>query len=65
MTKTIVKSVEKRWLSSRDAQQYLGMGKDFFDRLREEALIHYYRVGRCGFYEKSDIDNLIIKNRIV
>lgn len=65
MKKVKSAEIEKRWFSSKDAQAYLGMGKDFFDALRERAQIHYYKVGRCVFYEKCDLDNLILSNKVV
>lgn len=58
-----VKSVEKTWLSSKEAQKYLGMGEDFFRKLRQEAKIHYYRIGRNIIYAKKDIDELVMKNQ--
>lgn len=60
-----VGQVEKRWLSSQEARKYLGMGKDFFDNLRENAKIHYYKVGNSIFYAISDLDNLILKNKVI
>ena len=65
MVKTRVQPVEKRFLSSREAQAYLGMSDDFFTRLRNEAKIHYYRIGRCVFYEKNDIDQLVLNNKVI
>ena len=65
MKKATVKPVEKIWLSNKEAQTYLGMSEDFFTRLRNEAKIHYYRIGRCVFYNKQDIDDLVLKNKII
>lgn len=65
MAKGRVKHIEKIWLSSNEAQAYLGMSADFFKRLRDNAQIHYYRVGRCVFYAKSDIDELVTSNRVI
>lgn len=65
MAKGRVRNIEKIWLSSDEAQAYLGMSGDFFKRLRMEAKIHYYRVGRCVFYAKNDIDELITSNQII
>jgi hypothetical protein len=64
-TETRVNTVEKVWLSSKEAQAYLGMGEDFFKRLRTDAKLHFYRVGRCVFYAKNDIDELITNNKVV
>lgn len=65
MTKARVIPLEKRFLSSKEAQAYLGMSDDFFTRLRNEAKIHYFRVGRCVFYEKKDLDELILRNKVI
>lgn len=60
-----VKEVEKIWLSSKEVQWYLGIGKDFLDNLRETGRIQYYKVGRTIFYRKTDIDKLIERNRVI
>ena len=65
MTKGRVKHIEKIWLSSDEAQAYLGMSADFFKRLRTEAKLPYSRIGRCVFYAKSDIDELVTSNRVI
>lgn len=65
MTKARIIPLEKRFLSSKEAQAYLGMKEDFFTRLRNEAKIHYYRVGRCVFYEKNDLDQLVLNNKVI
>ncbi|OYP54603.1 excisionase family DNA-binding protein [Segatella bryantii] len=43
MTTTIVNQVEKIWLSTDEVLKYLGIKKDFLDRLREEGKIPYYK----------------------
>lgn len=63
--KTKVMSVPKRWLSSSEAQAYLGMGPDFFNRLRKSAKIHFYLVGKSYFYDIDDIDKLITSNKVI
>lgn len=65
MRRAHVEIVEKRFLSSKEAQAYLGMSDDFFVRLRNEAKLHFYRVGRCVFYEKRDLDELILSNKVI
>lgn len=65
-SKTVkVLPVEKRWLSSAEAKAYLGMSSDFFDSLREEAMIHYYKVRGSIFYDIKDLDSLILNNRVI
>lgn len=65
MKTATVKTIEKVWLSSKEAQAYLGMSEDFFKRLRTEAKLPYSRIGRCVFYAKNDIDELITNNKII
>lgn len=64
MKQAKVLPVEKVWLSSKELQAYLGMGKDFVDSLRESGRLRYYKIGaRAVFYRKSDVDRLIEKGR--
>ena len=65
MTKAKVIPLEKRFLSSKEAQAYLGMSDEFFTRLRNKCKIHYYRIGRCVFYEKKDLDELVLTNKVI
>lgn len=63
-----VGNVPKIWLSSKEAQEYIGMGPDFLEGLRNGShgvLLSYYRIGNTIFYLKDDIDNLIIKNKVI
>lgn len=60
-----VLEVEKVWLSSKEAEAYLGMSADFFKDLRANGQIRFYKVRRAIFYKKSDIDRLVEKSRVV
>lgn len=65
MKQTVVTSVDKVWLSNKEAQTYLGVGMDFFKSLRASGQLSFFKVGRTVFYRKRDIDRLIEKNRVV
>ena len=65
MATAIVTKVEKIWLSTDEVLKYLGVGKDFLDRLREQDLIPYYKPAgkRTVFYNKAEIDKCIASGR--
>lgn len=60
-----VLEVEKIWLTSKEAQAYLGVSVHFFKDLRASAQIRFYKVRGAIFYKKSDIDRLVEKGRVV
>ena len=57
-------SVQKKWMSQKEVQSYLGVGKDWIKDKREQGLLHFSVVGNTAFYIKSEIDNLIKRNAI-
>lgn len=59
--------VEKAWLSTKDLMKYLGVSKEFIDRLRHDGLINYYKPfgERMVFYRKSEIDAKIKKGKVL
>lgn len=57
--------IKSEFISNAKAQEYLGVNATFFKRLRMNAQIHYYRVGRTVFYKVKDINDLIEKNKIL
>ena len=59
MRQTASVTIEKVWLSNKEAQKYLGVGVEFFKLLRTTGRLPFYRVGRTVFYRKSDIDYLV------
>lgn len=65
MQKTVVKEIEKIWLSNAEAQRYLGMSAGFFKHLRENGTLPYYKLGQSVFYRKADIDRLLERNNVV
>ena len=54
----------KLWLSSREAVNYLGVSKDWFDKRREDGTLHYSKVGNTIFYIKKEVDDLIKDNAV-
>lgn len=57
--------VQKVWLSSREARAYLDCSDDFLQKLRDEALISFSRIGNKFLYNLQSIDRLIIKNKVI
>lgn len=65
MKTMIVRPVEKVWLSNKEAQRYLGVGIDFFKRLRSSGQLPFSKVGSTVFYRKTDIDRLLERSRVI
>jgi len=65
MQKGRIKEVEKIWLTTKDACTYLGVGKDFMQRMRNSGTLHFYKIGKMIWYKVSDLDRLIERNRVV
>ncbi len=62
--KTRKTEIEKTWLSSKEAQAYLGMSPDFLKDLRQDGMLAYYKIRNAVFYRKADIDRLVEKGRV-
>lgn len=60
-----VTHVTVKWLTTERACDYLGVSRDFLDNLRDNAEIAFYKVGRTIFYSVTDIDRLILKNKVI
>lgn len=60
-----VEPLSKKWLSNREAQEYLGTSAGFLQNLRDTAQVSFYKVGQTIFYKVADLDRLIEKNRII
>ncbi|MBT9871963.1 DNA-binding protein [Bacteroides salyersiae] len=60
-----VEPAPKRWLSKQEAMAYLGVGEDFIDRLRNEALVSFSQFGRKIWYDLASLDRFILKNKVV
>ena len=60
-----VTSIEKLFLTNKEAQAYLGVSPDFLKDLRSNARISYSKVGKMIWYEKKDLDNLVKKAKVI
>lgn len=54
-----------KWLTTERACDYLGVSRDFLDNLRDRAELSFYKVGHTIFYSITDIDRLILKNKVI
>lgn len=63
--KVNILDIEKQWLTTRAAMDYLGVSRDFLDDLRERAELSYYKVRGTVFIKKDDLDSLIEKNKVI
>lgn len=54
-----------KWLTTERACDYLGVSRDFLENLRNKAELSFYQVGRTIFYSVTDIDRLILKNKVI
>lgn len=61
-----VEEISKVWLSKDEACAYLGVTQRFLQRLRDEALIPFYKFGsKMLWYKKSDLDDFIKSKKII
>lgn len=60
-----VTHVTVKWLTTERACDYLGVSRDFLDNLRDRAELSFYKVGHTIFYSITDIDRLILKNKVI
>ena len=63
--KVNILDIEKQWLTTRAAMDYLGVSRDFLDDLRERAELSYYKVRGTVFIKKEDLDSLIENNKVI
>lgn len=57
--------VDKRWFTTENAMQYLGVSRRWLERIRNSAKLKFYKVGGIIFYAKNDLDRLIEKNNVI
>lgn len=61
-----IEPVPKRWLNKHEAMAYLGVGEDFLDKLRNNALVSFSQFGsRMIWYDLASLDKFIIKNKVI
>lgn len=62
--KTVRIDATKLWMSQKEAQKYLGVGKDWLKERRLDGTFHYSMVGTTAFYIKSEIDRYIREHAV-
>lgn len=62
--KTLVKDVEKVWLSTREAARYIGVGTTYIADLRKEGQLRHCMVKNTAFFRKDDIDAFLEAHRV-
>lgn len=63
-----VVSLQKTWLSQKEASKFLGMpSKNYWERLRNEALVTFSRIPGSNqyHYELKSLERLLEKNIVV
>ena len=65
MKKGEIAKVEKVWLTTSAAMEYLGVSRDFLDNMRKSGNITFYIFGRTVFFKKEEIDKAIEKCKVV
>ncbi len=61
----IIEKVAKRSLNTSEAEKYLGCKERFLRNLRSTGQLRFYKVGGHILYDISDLDKLVLKNRVV
>ena len=62
---TMPSGVDRRWFTTDNAMEYLGVSRRWLERARTSAKLHYYKVGGTVFYAKHDLDKLVEKNKVI
>ena len=68
MIKNVVSEAEKapkRWLNNIEAEKYLGCKERFLRNLRSTGQLRFYKVGGHVLYDVSDLDKLVLRNKVV
>lgn len=61
-----VKPLEKRWLSTKDACEYLGISRDTLRELRDSGNLTFSRVGqKLTWYSLESIERLLNKGIVL
>lgn len=58
--RTVVQTVQKRWLTTREAMTYLGCSDDFLQSLTKKKQLpcRVYK-GKMKWYELADLDRVV------
>lgn len=60
-----VRPIDKVWLTHKEAAAYLGVSGRTLDRWRAEAKMPYYKPGGTIIFRKRDLDNFVLRNRVI
>lgn len=56
---------QKPFLTCAEAQRYLGVSDKYMKKLRDNALVHFYRDGRLTWYKRSDLEKYILSHKVI
>ena len=56
-----VKTVEKVFLSNKEAMKYLDVGETTLKNWRASLMLPFYKIGSLIWYEKAELDKFIKK----
>lgn len=60
-----VKQVDKTFLSTSELRSYLDCSDEFIETLRNTAQLSFFRIGRKIWYKKEEVDNLIMRSKVI
>ncbi len=55
----------KPFLTCAEAQKYMGVSDKYMKKLRDNALVHFYRDGRLIWYKRTDLEKFILKHKVI
>lgn len=55
-------TTESRWLKSNDVKELLGISHGKLQDLRDRGLIPFTKLGGVIFYDRSEIEKMLLKN---
>lgn len=61
---TVVDKIDKKWLSAKEAMNYLDCSANFLQNLRDTDQIRFSVIGRKYFYLLQSIDRLLEQNMV-
>lgn len=58
------KEVVKKYYTTKELSELMGIGKTVIDKLRQTGEISYSKIGQTYVFSQEDIDELIENNRV-
>lgn len=65
MNKVKVKEIEKRWLSNKEAQKYLGVTSEYMKNHRKNADLPYFKRGGVVWYDIKVLDRFVMEGKVI